>query len=89
MDLEYAAATVAGYLLGSIPVALLVARRHGVDLYATGDGNPGAWNALEQLGAAPRLAGVRRRRAEGPRRRARSAWRSATCGPPTSRSPPR
>lgn len=40
-----------GYLLGSIPVALLVARRHGVDLYRTADGNPGAWNALEQLGA--------------------------------------
>ena len=40
-----------GYLLGSIPVALLVAARHGVDLRATGDGNPGAWNALEQLGA--------------------------------------
>ncbi len=44
------AAAVIGYLLGSVPVALLVARRHGVDLYATGDGNPGAWNALEQLG---------------------------------------
>ncbi|HEX8101423.1 MAG TPA: glycerol-3-phosphate acyltransferase [Solirubrobacteraceae bacterium] len=43
-----------GYLLGSIPVALLVARRHGVDLRAVGDGNPGAWNALEQLG--PRRA---------------------------------
>jgi len=40
-----------GYLLGSIPVALIVARRHGVDLRLTGDGNPGAWNALEQLGA--------------------------------------
>ncbi|HEV2819184.1 MAG TPA: glycerol-3-phosphate acyltransferase, partial [Solirubrobacteraceae bacterium] len=25
-------------------------RAHGVDLYATGDGHPGAWNALEQLG---------------------------------------
>jgi glycerol-3-phosphate acyltransferase PlsY len=49
--LEYAAAVLAGYLLGSIPVALLVARRHGVDLRVTGDGNPGAWNALEQLGA--------------------------------------
>jgi glycerol-3-phosphate acyltransferase PlsY len=34
-----------------VPVALLVARRHGVDLRRTGDGNPGAWNALEQLGA--------------------------------------
>jgi glycerol-3-phosphate acyltransferase PlsY len=49
--MAYVAAALAGYLLGSIPVALLVARRHGVDLYATGDGNPGAWNALEQLGA--------------------------------------
>jgi acyl phosphate:glycerol-3-phosphate acyltransferase len=49
--MEYAVAVVTGYLLGSIPVAALVARRHGVDLYRTGDGNPGAWNALEQLGA--------------------------------------
>jgi acyl phosphate:glycerol-3-phosphate acyltransferase len=48
---SYGAAAAIGYLLGSIPVALLVARRHGVDLRATGDGNPGAWNALEQLGA--------------------------------------
>ncbi len=47
----YAAAVAIGYLLGSVPVALLVARRHGVDLFATADGNPGAWNALEQLGA--------------------------------------
>ena len=46
----YVVAAALGYLLGSIPVALLVARRHGVDLRATGDGNPGAWNALEQLG---------------------------------------
>jgi glycerol-3-phosphate acyltransferase PlsY len=49
--MEYAAAALIGYLLGSIPVSLLVARRHGVDLRTTGDGNPGAWNALEQLGA--------------------------------------
>jgi acyl phosphate:glycerol-3-phosphate acyltransferase len=48
---EYALAIVTGYVLGSIPVSALVARRHGVDLYRTGDGNPGAWNALEQLGA--------------------------------------
>lgn len=45
------AAALIGYALGSIPVALMVARRHGVDLYSTSDGNPGAWNALEQLGA--------------------------------------
>ena len=43
-------ACIVGYVLGSVPVSLLVARQHGVDLYRTGDGNPGAWNALEQLG---------------------------------------
>jgi glycerol-3-phosphate acyltransferase PlsY len=51
VDMEYALIILAGYGLGSVPVALLTARRHGVDLFATGDGNPGAWNALEQLGA--------------------------------------
>ena len=49
--MEYVAAVIMGYLLGSVPVALAVARRHGVDLLRTGDGNPGAWNALEQLGS--------------------------------------
>ena len=54
------AATAIGYLLGSLPFALLVARRHGVDLHRSSDGNPGAWNALEQLGprrAWPAFAG--------------------------------
>jgi glycerol-3-phosphate acyltransferase PlsY len=49
--MEYVLAAMMGYLLGSVPVAALVARRHGVDLHRTGDGNPGAWNALDQLGA--------------------------------------
>jgi glycerol-3-phosphate acyltransferase PlsY len=48
--MDYAIACIVGYLVGSVPVSLLVARRHGVDLRGTGDGNPGAWNALEQLG---------------------------------------
>jgi len=48
---DYGVAIVMGYLLGSVPIALLVARRHGVDLFRTSDGNPGAWNALQQLGA--------------------------------------
>jgi glycerol-3-phosphate acyltransferase PlsY len=52
--MDYGLAIILGYVLGSVPVALLVARRHGVDLLASGDGNPGAWNALEQLG--PRRA---------------------------------
>jgi glycerol-3-phosphate acyltransferase PlsY len=58
--MEYVAAILVGYLLGSIPVSLIVARHHGVDLYRTADGNPGAWNALEQLGgrrAWPAFAG--------------------------------
>jgi acyl phosphate:glycerol-3-phosphate acyltransferase len=49
--MDYGLAALMGYVLGSIPAALLVARRHGVDLRRVGDGNPGAWNALEQLGA--------------------------------------
>ena len=58
--MDYVVAIVIGYLLGSVPVAAIVARRHGVDLHRTGDGNPGAWNALEQLGlrrAWPAFAG--------------------------------
>lgn len=48
--MAYVVAVAVGYVLGSIPVSLLVARAHGVDLLRTGDGNPGAWNALQQLG---------------------------------------
>ena len=45
-----------GMELGSIPVANLVARRHGVaDLRSVGDGNPGFWNAFELLGLRPAL----------------------------------
>ena len=40
-----------GYLVGSVPFALLVARRHGIDdLREVGDRNPGYWNTMEQLG---------------------------------------
>lgn len=43
--------SVIGYLIGSIPVANLVARRRAaVDLRDIGDRNPGYWNAKEQLG---------------------------------------
>lgn len=55
-----AVAAVAGYLLGSIPVAVLVSRRHGMDPRRVGDANPGYWNVREQLGsrsAAPVFAG--------------------------------
>lgn len=43
----------AGYLVGSVPVAVAVGRRHGVDPRAVGDANPGYWNLRQQLGAGP------------------------------------
>jgi glycerol-3-phosphate acyltransferase PlsY len=58
--MTWAAALAIGYALGALPVASTVARAHGVDLRRVGDGNPGAWNALEVLGprrAAPVFLG--------------------------------
>lgn len=44
-------AVVVGYLIGSIPIANLVARRRAaIDLREVGDRNPGFWNARETLG---------------------------------------
>jgi glycerol-3-phosphate acyltransferase PlsY len=40
----------AGYLIGSIDVAVWVARREGIDIYSAGSGNPGASNVLRVLG---------------------------------------
>lgn len=49
-------ATAAGYLLGCLPVARMVARRHGIDdLRDVGDRNPGAWNTLQQAGTRASL----------------------------------
>jgi glycerol-3-phosphate acyltransferase PlsY len=42
---------VVGYLVGSIPIANMVAaRRARIDLRTVGDRNPGYWNARETLG---------------------------------------
>ncbi|SNT51639.1 acyl-phosphate glycerol-3-phosphate acyltransferase [Actinomadura meyerae] len=64
MSLESAApvlgAAIGGYLLGSVPVAVLVGRAHGFDPRDVGDRNPGFWNMMEQLGwkaAVPVFAG--------------------------------
>ncbi len=49
-----------GYLLGSIPVAVLAGRARGVNPRQVGDQNPGFWNMKDQLGwagALPVLAG--------------------------------
>jgi glycerol-3-phosphate acyltransferase PlsY len=47
---------VLGYVLGSIDFGVPVARRAGVDIYATGSGNPGVSNIYRTLGA--RAAGL-------------------------------
>lgn len=57
---RHLAAGATGYLLGSVPTAVLVARRRGLDPRTVGDRNPGYWNVKEQLGrsaAAPVFAG--------------------------------
>lgn len=46
-----AVAVLAGYLLGSIPVAVLAGRARGFDPRTVGDRNPGYWNVKEQVGA--------------------------------------
>ncbi|MEU3166627.1 glycerol-3-phosphate acyltransferase [Streptosporangium sp. NPDC006930] len=51
---------IGGYLLGSVPVAVLVARAYGFDPREVGDRNPGFWNVRERLGwraAVPVFAG--------------------------------
>lgn len=51
MGVDLAVTIVVGYLIGSIPVANIVAaRRAQVDLRDVGDRNPGFWNARETLG---------------------------------------
>lgn len=53
---DVALVIVVGYLIGSIPIANLVAsRRASIDLRDVGDRNPGFWNARETMG---RMAAV-------------------------------
>src|SRR5690606_4722733 len=51
---------IGGYLLGSVPVAVLVGRAHGLGPREAGDRNPGFRHEMEQLGrraAVPVFAG--------------------------------
>lgn len=49
-------ALIAGYLVGAVSPASLVARRRGVDLRGVGSGNPGASNAGRALGRKTGIA---------------------------------
>ncbi len=44
---------VFGYLLGAIPVAALISRWHGVNIFSVGTGLPGASNVLRSVGKVP------------------------------------
>jgi glycerol-3-phosphate acyltransferase PlsY len=47
-----------GYLVGSVPFAYLLARRHGIDLRREGSGNVGAANVLRTAGTAEAVIAV-------------------------------
>lgn len=54
MDLiDVIAAILAGYLLGALPFAVIVAKRLGVDIFKKGSGNPGATNVTRVCGKGP------------------------------------
>ncbi len=49
---------ILGYLLGSVPTGLLVAKARGVDIQKAGSGNIGATNVLRSVGLIPALVVV-------------------------------
>jgi glycerol-3-phosphate acyltransferase PlsY len=51
MTMEFAAAIIASYLLGSIPAAYIAGKSKGVDLRKQGSGNLGATNVIRVMGA--------------------------------------
>lgn len=46
----YVLAMAVGYLLGSIPFGVLIARSRGVDIFKVGSGSPGATNVKRVIG---------------------------------------
>ena len=48
--LPLATALLAAYFIGSIPVAVILTRAQGIDIFAIGTGNPGASNVFRKVG---------------------------------------
>ena len=46
-------AILAGYLLGAVPLAYQISRRHGIDIFSTGTGLAGASNVRKHIGRVP------------------------------------
>lgn len=42
-----------GYLIGSLPFAVIIARFYGINIFEAGSGNPGATNVKRVLGRGP------------------------------------
>ena len=56
MDIvKYLLLLAAGFVLGSIPFGIMIAKAKGVDLKKVGSGNIGATNVLRSLGTAPAI----------------------------------
>ena len=45
-----AASLTLAYIIGSIPVAVILTRAQGIDIFAVGTGNPGASNVFREVG---------------------------------------
>ena len=46
-------AVAAGYVIGSVDFAVVVARSKGIDIHSVGSGNPGTSNVLRTMGRGP------------------------------------
>lgn len=49
-SLETVSVVIVGYLFGSIPFGVIVAKKMGVNIFKVGSGNPGATNVLRSIG---------------------------------------
>ena len=50
LSVETIGVALIGYILGSIPFGVLIAKRNGVDIFSVGSGNPGATIVLRTIG---------------------------------------